>query len=95
MLLTVGSACVAQYGVDGCFYRGEIVSLDCTGGDGDDGVRAGVRFVDYGSFEFVPQHRSSSRLTYRQLFRPRSFFFFRCVGLSLKIGVTNSHNVFI
>jgi len=46
---------VAQYSVDSRFYRGEIICLDS---DSDDvSARAGVRFVDYGSFEFVPRDR--------------------------------------
>jgi len=50
-----GSACVAQYSVDGRYYRAEIVCLDSDGDVGD--TRAGVRFVDYGSFEYVPYDR--------------------------------------
>jgi len=46
---------VAQYSVDQRFYRAEIVSLDSDSDDAD--VKAGVRFVDYGSFEYVPRDR--------------------------------------
>jgi len=48
-----GTACVAQYSVDGRYYRAEIVCLDCSDNDVG-GARAGLRFVDYGSFEYVP-----------------------------------------
>ena len=46
---------MAQYSVDKCFYRAEIVCLDSDSDDAD--AKAGVRFVDYGSFEYVPRHR--------------------------------------
>lgn len=51
-----GSVCVAQYSIDSCFYRAEIISLD-SDNDDDDNATAAVRFVDYGSFERVPRHR--------------------------------------
>jgi hypothetical protein len=47
-------ACIAPYSADGCFYRGEIVSVKS--GDRGQSVEAGVRFVDYGSFENIPCH---------------------------------------
>ena len=55
MMLCLGTACVAQYSVDSQFYRGEIVCLDSN--SDDISVRAGVRFVDYGSFEYVTRDR--------------------------------------
>ena len=46
---------MAQYSVDNRFYRAEIICLDS---DSDDiSIKAGVRFVDYGSFEYVPHDR--------------------------------------
>ena len=46
---------MAQYGVDGRFYRAEIISMDSVSDDIN--ATASVRFVDYGSFEHVPRHR--------------------------------------
>ena len=46
---------MAQYSVDDRFYRAEII---CLKSDSDDvNARAGVRFVDYGTFEYVPRDR--------------------------------------
>ena len=53
---------MAKYSVDGRFYRAEIISVinidTDTDTDTDTGdARAGVRFTDYGSFEYVPRSR--------------------------------------
>ena len=55
MMVCLGTACVAQYSVDSQFYRGEIICLDSNSDDVN--VTAGVRFVDYGSFEYVSRDR--------------------------------------
>ena len=55
MMVCLGTACVAQYSVDSQFYRGEIICLDSNSDNVN--VTAGVRFVDYGSFEYVSRDR--------------------------------------
>ena len=54
LAVVAGSACVAPYSLDGAWYRAEILS---TGDKGEGSDRAGIRFIDYGSFEFVPRSK--------------------------------------
>jgi len=54
-----GTACLALYS-DNRWYRAEIIEITYATGNNNDDDLIAVRFVDYGSFEFVDYTRYRS-----------------------------------
>ena len=53
VLYVSGTPCVCEFSHDESYYRAEVISIHHSSGSGHVPL-AGIRFVDYGSFEYVP-----------------------------------------